>query len=144
MKKVTDITMLMENMEEIALLPEEIEDLHLEDICEQVVCLNGGMLKTKAANGVTLKLKVQANHTYNAFGMPSVQSIFRRLMEEDNPVVLFRLEYDDGTGDEIFIPGDIQQEFILDPHGNLAMLALRDKDEEEEFNCCCGDCPCEE
>lgn len=144
MKNITGITMLLENMETIHLRMDEVEDLHMEDISEQIVCVNGDFLNAKAARGLVMKLSVQANHTYNAFGVPSAQPIFQRLMEVDDPVVLFEFAYDDGTDEKIFLPDDIQQEFIVDPYGALTMLALREKDEDEEFNCCCGDCPCEE
>lgn len=139
MKKVTAVSLGLENLEHIALKADEIKHLVIEDIAEQVVQLADGVYQFRSCNYLEMILSSNANHTYGVFGTPSNCTIFDRLFEVENPVGCIELTYEDDTCDQLYLSGAMEQIFHVDEYGDLSMVFC--------FNdeaCDCGDCCAEQ
>lgn len=139
MKAVTNISLTLENMETIKLTNEEISSFAVENISDQITQIGPGVFQFQSFEFLRMELKTCANHTYNAFGSPSSQTIFQRLTSEDTPIGCIELEYSDGSQTQLYVPDDMAQIFETDTYGNL-VVTLGYTEDADDGCCCCGDC----
>lgn len=135
---VTQIGILMDNHEEIWLDKKEIDTLNMSTNNETLTLCNGDFFNVKIIGSFKMKLYAIANHTYNSFGYPSSDTIFRRLMNRsDASGVIVRMQ----DKEEIYcIPDGFGLSSELDELGNLFISM----DSEEAIYGCCECCECSE
>lgn len=136
MKKVTAISLGLENLEHISLKADEIKNLLIEDITEQIVQLADGVYQFRSCNYLEMTLSSKANHTYGVFGTPSDCTIFDRLFEVDNPVGCVELTYEDGTCEQLYLSGAMEQIFQVDEYGDLYMVFCFEDEARDCGGCC--------
>lgn len=137
MKKITSVTLGLENLEQIHFRDNDIKDLGVEGITQQVVRFEAGTFQFDSCMFMHFTLDAKANHTYNSFGNPSELPVFDRLLEVENPVGCVTLGYDDGTTLDLYLPHDMEQTFSVSPYGDL-MAVFGFDDEDEDYCSCCG------
>lgn len=133
---VTQIGILMDNHEEIWLDKQEISELNMNIQNETLTLCGGEFLSVKVIGSFDMQLHAAANHTYNSFGYPSSETIFRRLMNRSDAsgIICRTLEYEE----TYCIPDGYCLFCKLDERGNLCVHM---NSEEEIYGCCeCCDC----
>lgn len=139
MKAITHISLTLENMETINLTMEDIADLDVMNITEQIAHIGSEAYQFQSFDALVMVLKSSTNHTYNSFGSPSTQTIFQRLLAEDEPIGCVEMEYSDGSITQMYVSDEMLQNFEVDEYGNLKiMIGYADDDDDDCI--CCGDC----
>lgn len=138
MKHIVSMNLGLENMEEIALRPNEFADLNIENIKESVAQFNNDVLQFHTCDFVYFRLNSHADHTYSSFGDPSELTTFKRLTSVDNPITDIELVYDDDTTLTLFLSDSMSQSFSVDSYGDLTAIFVQCDDD------CCGCEDCEE
>lgn len=133
---VTQIGILMDNHEEIWLDKNEVNQLRLDVKNETLMLCNGDYISAKIIDSFEMKLSANANHTYNSFGYPSSETIFRRLIGHgDASGVMYRTHNEEVV---YCIPDNYCLSCNLDELGNLYIHM----EPEEAVYGCCEYCDC--
>ena len=139
MKAITHISLTLENMETINLTMEDIADLDVMNITEQIAHIGSEAYQFQSFDALVMVLKSSTNHTYNSFGSPSTQTIFQRLLAEDEPIGCVEMEYSDGSITQMYVSDEMLQNFEVDEYGNLKIM-IGYVDDDDDGCICCGDC----
>ena len=139
MKAITHISLTLENMETINLTMKDIADLDVMNITEQIAHIGSEAYQFQSFDALVMVLKSSTNHTYNSFGSPSTQTIFQRLLAEDEPIGCVEMEYSDGSITQMYVSDEMLQDFEVDEYGNLKIM-IGYADDDDDGCICCEDC----